>query len=459
MSLTDSAHFEAEARLGKELANRKPIDLPSSVSPNAPSSPTIPQHKNGTISPSAESKPSQNNNYIHPSKRPKRKDITLKELGEHNTKDSIWIHLAEKVYDITPFLDKHPGGMLPLVNMAGKDATDAFANYHPDYVYRKYLPSFYIGDLIDYKASEFTLAHRALRKQLDEAGMFKTDMKFYYKLFTWFFFLFSTAIYLSVTGESIWRHLLGACFMALFWQQFAFYGHDAGHNAITHDRNKDIFWGAILSDTFGGISTEYWKRSHNVHHIVCNSVEHDPDIQHQPALAVDPKLLGKYWSTYHFKWFTTDPIAKFMVSYQHILFYPIMAFGRFNIYFQGWKVIFDFSQKCYNRLLEAVCLFIFLGWLSLLVSTFPTWKERIAWLVVSHALAGILHVQITISHFAEPVYHGHAYNSEDDEWFKMQLATTMNVDCPWWMDWFHGGLQFQIEHHLFPRIPRHNLRK
>jgi len=70
-----------------------------------------------------------------------------------------------------------------------------------------------------------------------------------------------------------------------------------------------------------------------------------------------------------------------------------------------------------------------------------------------------LHVQITISHFAEPVYHGHAYNTEDDEWFKMQLATTMNVDCPWWMDWFHGGLQFQIEHHLFPRIARHNLRK
>jgi len=41
----------------------------------------------------------------------------------------------------------------------------------------------------------------------------------------------------------------------------------------------------------------------------------------------------------------------------------------------------------------------------------------------------------------------------------MQLATTMNVECPEWMDWFHGGLQFQIEHHLFPRIARHNLRK
>ncbi|EXX79888.1 hypothetical protein RirG_001300 [Rhizophagus irregularis DAOM 197198w] len=38
------------------------------------------------------------------------------------------------------------------------------------------------------------------------------------------------------------------------------------------------------------------------------------------------------------------------------------------------------------------------------------------------------------------------------------LRTTMDVDCPWWMDWFHGGLQFQAIHHLFPRVPRHNLR-
>jgi delta8-fatty-acid desaturase len=39
------------------------------------------------------------------------------------------------------------------------------------------------------------------------------------------------------------------------------------------------------------------------------------------------------------------------------------------------------------------------------------------------------------------------------------IRTTMDVDCPTWLDFFHGGLQFQVIHHLFPRIPRHNLRK
>jgi delta8-fatty-acid desaturase len=46
-----------------------------------------------------------------------------------------------------------------------------------------------------------------------------------------------------------------------------------------------------------------------------------------------------------------------------------------------------------------------------------------------------------------------------EPWVLQQLRTTMDVDCPEWMDWFHGGLQFQTIHHLFPRMPKHNLRK
>jgi len=150
-----------------------------------------------------------------------------------------------------------------------------------------------------------------------------------------------------------------------------------------------LFYGTIFGVCFGGIGTEFWKRSHNVHHIVCNSVENDPDIQHQPFFAVDPKILGNYWSTYHLKNFTTDAVARFLVSYQHILFYPVMAFGRFNLYIQGWKTLLDFTQKCYNRKLEALSLLFFFTWLSLLVSTFPTWGEKLAFLIVSHSIAGI----------------------------------------------------------------------
>jgi cytochrome b involved in lipid metabolism len=66
--------------------------------------------------------------------------FTMAEVAKHNTKDDCWIILDERVYDITRFIDKHPGGVGPVVNMAGKDATDVFDNYHAARVYKNMLP-------------------------------------------------------------------------------------------------------------------------------------------------------------------------------------------------------------------------------------------------------------------------------------------------------------------------------
>ena len=66
-----------------------------------------------------------------------------------------------------------------------------------------------------------------------------------------------------------------------------------------------------------------------------------------------------------------------------------------------------------------------------------------------------LHVQITLSHWGMST----AELGEGESFAQRQLRTTMDVDCPAWMDFVHGGLQFQAVHHLFPRVPRHNLRR
>ena len=80
----------------------------------------------------------------------------------------------------------------------------------------------------------------------------------------------------------------------------------------------------------------------------------------------------------------------------------------------------------------------------------------VAYVLVSHGVAGILHVQICLSHFSMLVY---SKENSNFDWVRKQCLTTLNIDCSPWLDWFHGGLQFQLEHHLFPRLPRHNLRK
>lgn len=83
----------------------------------------------------------------------------MAEVAKHNTIDSVWICYHGKAYDITTYMDKHPGGRLPIENMAGKDSTDVFDNYHPEYVVKKILPSFYLGDIVDYEVSEFVKEH------------------------------------------------------------------------------------------------------------------------------------------------------------------------------------------------------------------------------------------------------------------------------------------------------------
>jgi delta8-fatty-acid desaturase len=88
--------------------------------------------------------------------------------------------------------------------------------------------------------------------------------------------------------------------------------------------------------------------------------------------------------------------------------------------------------------------------------------------LLTHFVAGLLHVQILVSHTAmDYCCDGHGStgvisdsNSNDQAgYYEWQALSTMDVDCPTYMDWFHGGLQFQLEHHLFPRVPRWRLRE
>jgi delta8-fatty-acid desaturase len=76
--------------------------------------------------------------------------------------------------------------------------------------------------------------------------------------------------------------------------------------------------------------------------------------------------------------------------------------------------------------------------------------------IASFSVTGIQHVQFTLNHFSASVYVG---PPTAHDWFEKQASGTLDVKCSSWMDWFHGGLQFQVEHHLFPRLPRCNLRK
>jgi len=386
---------------------------------------------------------------------------TLAEVAKHCTRDDAWVIIEERVYDVTRFVDKHPGGVGPITNLAGKDCTDVFANYHAARIYKTMLPSMLIGEMAEGEIVVWphVADFRRIRQELLRRGLFETDMGFYAKMATWHALLFFTALYLSLGCESAAAHMLGAALMGVFWQQLAGIGHDLGHSGVTHRFYVDHMVGSGLSALMG-LSVGWWKSDHNTHHVVCNAVEHDPNIQHMPMLAITSLIFKKarFWDTYHKKWVGMDDFAHLLVSYQHLFFYPLMAVGRWNLYVQGLIYLITQPDKTHYRKTELLGILTYFLWVGALAFSMPTYLEGFLWIMTSHAVAGILHVQIVLSHWSMHAYEGRAYTGPDDEWYITTMRTTMNVATPRYLDWMHIGLQFQVEHHLFPRLPRHNLR-
>ena len=306
---------------------------------------------------------------------------------------------------------------------------------------------------------QITLKYRELEERLWRDGYYECH---YSRYLPEIYRYTALGVLAYITLRLQWYYT-SAVFLGLMWHQLVFTVHDAGHMGITHDPVIDTFIGAFIASYIGGLSVGWWKKNHNVHHIVTNHPEHDPDIQHVPFFAVSNRMFQSLYSTYYDRVMTYDAAAKFLLTIQHWTYYPILCFGRFNLYFLSYEHLLSFkgvpavgvNQKF--RIFEMVGILVFWYWYGYLVlyRSIPTAGARILYILISHVVTTPLHVQITLSHFSMSTSDFGPLESFPQK----MLRTTMDVDCPPYLDFVHGGLQFQAVHHLFPRIPRHRLRE
>ena len=181
-----------------------------------------------------------------------------------------------------------------------------------------------------------------------------------------------------------------------------------------------------------------------------------------PFLAISPEFLKSLWSSYYERIMTFDTVAKFVLSFQHKLFYVIMFFGRFNLYVNSYTFLY---QKAFDTKrvrggnwawrLEVAGILFFWTWFGSVLYGCGSWQKALAYLLISHVVTSPLHVQIVLSHFS--------MSTEDlgptETFPHRQMRTTSDVVCSDSIAFIHGGLHLQVTHHLFPRLPRHNLRR
>ncbi|KAL3814797.1 hypothetical protein ACJIZ3_016065 [Penstemon smallii] len=383
-----------------------------------------------------------------------KKFITCDELKKHTKPEDLWISIQGKVYNVTDWSKIHPGGDIPLLNLAGQDVTDAFIAFHPGTAW-KYLDNYFTGYYLeDFKVSEVSKDYRKLANEFSRSGLFEKKGHGVIYSLCFVSMLLCAVFYCALFCNSFGAHMLSASLLGLAWMQVAYLGHDSGHYQIMKTRGFNKLIQILAGNCLTGISIAWWKWTHNAHHIACNSLDYDPDLQHLPMLAVSSTLFQSIQSQFYGRQLTFDSVSRFFISYQHMTYYPVMCVARVNLYLQTFLLLFS-KRKIPDRALNILGILVFWTWFPLLVAFLPNWTERVLYVLVSFAVTSIQHVQFTLNHFAADVYVG---PPKGDNWFEKQTSGTIDISCSSYMDWFFGGLQFQLEHHLFPRLPRCHLR-
>lgn len=223
---------------------------------------------------------------------------------------------------------------------------------------------------------------------------------------------------------------------------------------------------------------QWWKNKHNGHHAVPNlhnssavSQDGDPDIDTMPVLA---------WSLKQAKSFrelnpdgTDSAFVKFMITWQAFFYFPILLLARISWLNESFKTSFGLGASTENAALEMklkglqyptaekVCLILHHSWVLALSTGFGRFgiAYSLAYFFLATCSCGLfLALVFGLGHNGMATYDA---ETRPDFW-KLQVTTTRNIigghGIPqWFVNWLCGGLHYQVEHHLFPMMPRHNL--
>lgn len=379
--------------------------------------------------------------------------LTWDEVEKHNSVDDCWVVVRGKVYDVTEFGRVHPGGRV-IYLQGGRDATEVFSTFHTKSTW-SLLEKYHVGDLdaeeVDSRVPGIVQDFRKLRTEFIKMGLFRSNKVYYaWKLLCNLAILATAFAVLMMSGGGWVPLVVSAFLLGLFWQQCGWLAHDFLHHQVFDNRWWNNAFGYVVGNLFQGFSVDWWKSKHNTHHAVPNEYDHqlgamDPDIDTLPLLAWSSDMLDSI----------TDASSRAMIRVQHYLFFPVLMLARLSwaqqSAFHAFRKIATHPAKGW---VESGLLILHYAWyIGMAFVALPPMKA-ILYVILSQVLCGfMLGIAFVQSHNGMEVYSG------AKDFVTAQVISTRDIAYNAWVHWFMGGLNFQIEHHLFPSMPRHNLHK
>ncbi len=245
-----------------------------------------------------------------------------------------------------------------------------------------------------------------------------------------------------VLGDSWWQ-LACAVVAAAVSTQFGFLGHDGAHRQIFTSTPANEWTARILAAAGAGLSLYWWRNKHNRHHKAPNQIGIDPDIVDGP-IAFDPDTAAARSGLY--AWFTQR---------QGWFFIPLLTLEGAALHFASLQGL-TARAPVPHRLLEIALITIRLGLGIAVPFIVMTPVQAVCFIVVQLAVFGLL-----LGGSFAPNHKGMPLVPKDMrvDFLRRQVLMSRNIKGGRVTDFMMGGLNYQIEHHLFPSMPRPNLAK
>jgi len=393
--------------------------------------------------------------------------FSWQEVSKHNTPESCWMIVHGKVYNITEWLEKHPGGRQILLVSAGRDCTAGFESYHPfTEKARNVLHKYEIGTVSNYEFPQYKKDGGFYKKCCSKVGEYFQENKLDPKApwgAIWRMAVVSVTAALTFlvtnycTALPFWlRAFAAAVFGVCQALPLLHIMHDSSHSAFGHN---ELYWqigGRLFMDFFAGANFTSWLYQHTIgHHIYTNVFQCDPDLP--VKMEGDPRRLvdnQKWASIYRF---------------QHIYLPPL--YGILGIKFR----IQDFTDTFYSGTNGPIRVnpIGFVGFLELYVSKlvwaffrifvplvyFSTTHFWALWFISEFTTGYWLAFNFQVSHVSTACeyYNAGGKDVASEEWAISQVKGSVDYSHGNALTTFLcGALNYQVTHHLFPTVSQYH---
>jgi fatty acid desaturase len=350
---------------------------------------------------------------------------------EEVCRTSLDVRIHGEWYDLTGWRKAHPSGEHWIDWYDGRDATEVMDAFHSEKARGMYsrLPkskeaTVQILDQTVTPTSSTQIAFRKLRKQLEKEGWWERDMVHEATQLGLWGALVVFAAFTAPSLPVVSSFALGLSMTAAGWL-----GHDYIHG-VDKFTDKTRNFAALAA----GLAPVWWSDKHNKHHALTNEQGADEDI------ATDPFL---------FQWAPDPSQDSPLRKIQHIIF-PIAFSFMFALWrYDSVKVTIDAVEK--KRPGAKAELYSLMAHYFVLFTVFPA----VVWVPAVFMSGLVSALIVTPTHQSEEMF-----DEYQNDWVIAQFQSTRNaVTTNPISEWIWGGMQYQLEHHLFPSMPRNKYPK